>query len=64
MNEKILYITNDGKTARNWKIMTPTFFEPYTVYIKKIRTIFFHTLPAINHSITSYKYFKKLISAV
>ena len=47
----------------NGKMMTKTFFELYTVY-KEIRTIFFHALLAIRCSVTSYNYFKKLISEV
>ena len=41
MNEEICSITNEGKTARNeWGMMTPTFFEVYAVYIKKLGQFF------------------------
>ena len=65
MNEEIHCITNEGKTARNeWENNDSNFLRAlYSVY-KKIRTIFFHTLLAIHRSVTSYKYFKKLISEV
>ena len=45
-----------------WEMMTLTFFELYTVYIKE--TIFFHTLLSIHCSVAIYKYFKKTISEV
>ena len=48
----------------NGKMMIPTFFELYTVYIKKLEQFFFHTLLAIHRSVASYKHFKKLISEV
>ena len=35
MNEEIRCIANEGKTVKNeWKMLTQTFFELYTVYIK------------------------------
>ena len=37
----------------NGKIMTPTFFELFTVYIKKLGQFFFHTLLAIHYSVAS-----------
>ena len=45
MDEKICYITNKGKIAKNeWEnLMILTFFELYTVYIKKLGQSFFHT---------------------
>ena len=43
----------------NEKMMTPTFFEPYTVYMKKLGQFFFHTLLTIHLSVGSYKYFEK-----
>ena len=64
MNEEIHFITNEGKwPGMNSKMMTPTFFKLYTVYIKKIRTISFHTLLTYR-SVASYKYFKRLINEV
>ena len=63
MNEGIRCITNKEKRPRmNGKMMTPIFFELYTVYIKKLGQFFFHTLLAIHCSVASYKCFKKLIS--
>ena len=44
-------------------MVTPTFFELYTVYIKKLGQIF-HILLVMHHSVANYKYFKKLISEV
>ena len=45
MDEKNCYITNKGKMAKNeWEnLMILTFFELYTVYIKKLGQFFFHT---------------------
>ena len=44
MNEEIHSITNNEKTAKNkWKMMTQTFFELYTVYIKRLGQLIFHT---------------------
>ena len=65
MNEEICCITNEGKMARNeWENNDSNFLRAlYSIY-KKIRTISFHTLLAIHHSVASYKYFKKLISEV
>ena len=43
MNEKLFYISNKEQTAKNKeKMMTLTFFELYTVYIKSLRKFFFH----------------------
>ena len=65
MNEEICCITNEGEMVRNeWENDDYHFLRAlYSVY-KKIRTIFFHTLLAIHRSVTSCKYFKKLISEV
>ena len=65
MNEEIRCITNEQETTRNeWENDDYNFLRAlYRVY-KKIRTIFFLTLLATHHSVTSYKYFKKLISEV
>ena len=45
MNEEIRCITNQGKTAKNeWEnLMSLTFFELYTVHIKKLGQFFFRT---------------------
>ena len=49
----------------NGKMMTLTFFQLYTVCLKKSGQFFFHTLLAIIHRpVVSYKHFKKLISKV
>ena len=65
MNEEIRCITNEEKTARNeWENDDSDFLPALYSVFKKIRTIFFHTLLAIHHSVASYKYFKKLISEV
>ena len=48
----------------NGKMMTLTFFELYTVCLKKSGQFFFHTLRAIHRPVVSYKHFKKLISEV
>ena len=46
MNEEIRCITNKEKGAKmNGKIMTLTFFELYTVYMKKLGQFFFHAYP-------------------
>ena len=52
MNEEICCITNEGKTARSeWENDDSDFLQAlYKVY-KKIRTIFFHTLPTIHCSV-------------
>ena len=64
MNKEICCITNEEKTARNeWENDDSDFLTALNSVYKKIRTIFFHTL-LTNHSIASYKYFKKLISEV
>ena len=65
MNEEICRITNERKTFRNeWENDDSNFLRAsYSVY-KKLRTVFFHTLPAIHCSVASYKYFKNLISEV
>ena len=63
MNQEIRSITNEGELARNeWENNYSDFLRAH-VY-KKIRTIFFHTVLAINCSVTTYKYFKNLISEV
>ena len=61
MKKFFALLMKEKQPGMNGKMITPTFFEH--MYIKK-RTIFFHTLPAINRSVASYKYFKKLISEV
>ena len=64
MKKFFALLIKEKQPGANGKIMTPTFSELYIVYIKKIRTIFFHTLLAIRRSVASYKYFNKLISEV
>ena len=66
MNEEICCITNKGKTAKDeWETdYSSTFFELYTVYIKKLGQFFSHTLLAIHLSVGSHKCFEKLISEV
>ena len=65
MNEEICFITNVGKMARNeWENDDSDFLQALYSVSKKIKTIFFHTLLAIYHSVASYIYFKKLISEV
>ena len=48
----------------NEKMMTLTYLEFYTVYIKQLGQFFSHTLLAIHLSVGSYKYFEKLVSEV
>ena len=70
MNEEIRCVINKGKVGprMNGKIMTPIFFQLYTLYIKK--DIFSHTLLAILFKqsyvscIANNKYLNKLISEV
>ena len=57
-------LTKEKRSTMNEKMMTPTFFELYTVYIKKLGQFFSHTLLAIHRTVGNYKYFKKLISEV
>ena len=64
MKEFVALLMNEKRPGDNRKMVILTFFEFHIVYIKKIRTIFFHTLPIIHCSIASYKYFKMLISEV
>ena len=61
MKKFVALLMKEKRPGANGKIMTPTIFELYIVYIKKIRIIFFHTLLAIHRSVASYK---KLISEV
>ena len=42
MKKFVALLIKEKQPAMNGKIMTPTFFELYTVYIKKISKIFFH----------------------
>ena len=65
MNEEICCITNEEKTARNeWENDDSDFLQALYGIYNKIKTIFFHTLLTIHHSVASYKYFQKLISEV
>ena len=62
MKKFVTLLMREKRPGINGKIMAPTFFELYTVYIKNLGQFFFHTLLAINLSVASYKYFKKLTS--
>ena len=64
MKKFLALLMKEKRPGMNGKMMTLTFFELYTVYIKKLEQFFFHTLLAVHHSVASYKYFKKLISEV
>ena len=65
MNEEILCITNEGETALNeWENDDSNFLRALFSVYKKIRAIFSHTLLPIHRSVTSCKYFKKLVSDV
>ena len=62
MKKFVALLMKEKWPGMNEKIMTPTFFELYTVYIKKLGQFFSHTLLAIHLSVGSYKYFEKLMS--
>ena len=62
MKKFVALLMKEKRPGMNEKIMTATFFELYTVYIKKLGQFFSHTLLAIHLSVGSYKYFEKLIS--
>ena len=64
MKKFVALLTKEKRPRMNEKMMTPTFFELYTVFIKKLRQFFSHPLLAIHRSVGSYKYFKKLICEV
>ena len=64
MKKFVALLMKEKRPGMNRKMVTPTLYELYIVYIKKNRAIFFHTLLAIHCSVASYKYFKKLISEV
>ena len=64
MKKFLALLMKEKRPRMNGKMMTLTFFELYTVYIKKLEQFFFDTLLAVHHSVASYKYFKKLISEV
>ena len=64
MKKFVALLMKEKRPGMNEKIMTPTFFELYTVYIKKLGQFFSHTLLAIHRTVGNYKYFKKLISEV
>ena len=64
MKKFVALLMKEKATRNEWENHDPDFLQAlYNVY-KKIRTIFFHTLLAINRSVASYKYFKKFISEV
>ena len=64
MNKFVALPTKEKWPRMNEKMMTPTFFKLYRVYIKKIGQFFSHTLLVMHRSFGSYKYFDKLISEV
>ena len=64
MKKFVPLLTKEKRPRMNEKMMTPTFFEVYTVYIKKLGQFFSHTSLAIHLSVGSHKYFEKLISEV
>ena len=64
MKKFVALLMKEKWPGMDGEMMTQTFFKLCTVYIKKIRTIFFHTLLSIHRSVASYKYFKKIISEV
>ena len=64
MKKAIALLMWEKQPGMNGKMMTPTFFKLYTVYIKKLGHFFLHTLLSIHCSVASYKYFEKIISEV
>ena len=64
MKKFVPLLTKEKRPRMNEKMMTPTFFEIYTVYIKKLGQFFSHNLLVIHRSAGKYKYFEKLISEV
>ena len=64
MKKFVALLTREKWPRMNEKMMTPTFFEIYTVYIKKLGQFFSHNLLVIHRSAGKYKYFEKLISEV
>ena len=65
MNEEICFLLIKEKwPGMNGKMVTPTFFKLYTVFVENEDIFFLHTLLAIHRSVASYQYFKKLISEV
>ena len=65
MKKFVALLTKEKWPRMNEKMMTPTFFKIYTVYIKKFGQFFSYTLLVMYYcSAGSYKYFEKLISEV
>ena len=64
MNKFVALLMKEKWPGKNGKMMTITFSEFYTVYIKKSGQFFFHMLLSIHCSVASYKYSKMLISEV
>ena len=62
MKKFVVLLMREKQPEMNDKMMTPTFFKLYTMYIKKLGQFFPHTLLAIHRFVASYKYFKKLIN--
>ena len=54
----------EKRPEMNGKMITPTLFKLYKMYIKKLGHFPPQTLLAIYCSVASYKYFKNLISEV
>ena len=64
MKKFVALLTKEKRPRMNEKMMTLTFSEIYTVYIKELGQFFSRTLLVIHRSTGSYKYFEKLISEV
>ena len=64
MKKFVALLMKEKQPESNGKMMILTFFKLYTRYIKKLGQFFFHTLLAIHCSVSSSKYFKKLLSEV
>ena len=65
MKKFVTLLMKETCPGMNGKMVTPTSFELYTAYIKKLQQ-FFPILYSlyIHCSVASYKYFKKLIKEV
>ena len=58
MKKFVALLMKEKRPGMNGKMMALTFFELYTVYIKKLGQFFLYF--TIHYSVASYKYFKKL----
>ena len=54
MKKFVVLLMKEKWLRMNEKIMTPTFFELYTVYIKKLGQFFSHTLLTIHCTVGNY----------